>query len=214
MDDIKYLRKDESGKKYNRLSVIRSAGKSADRKVLWLCKCDCGQLCSVEGNFLRSGRKIDCGCGESARRSGSQTTHGMSKTATYKSWCGMIERCENESNKRYSSYGGRGIRICDRWRQSFEFFVEDMGIRPDGLSLDRIDNNGDYEPSNCRWANARGQARNRRSNIWVEYQGDRLLISDWAKRLGIQRTTLEYRKKAGWTDKEIIETPLSAKRKP
>jgi len=120
----------------------------------------------------------------------------------------MIERCENPKNKKFPSYGGRGIRVCSRWRNSFEAFLEDMGGKPKGFSVDRIDNNGNYEPGNCRWADAKTQAKNRRSNVWIEYKGKRMIISDWADALGINRGTLEARKKAGWADQEIIERPV------
>lgn len=120
----------------------------------------------------------------------------------------IIQRCTNPNNPQYSSYGGRGITVCDRWRHSFENFLADMGPRPsDKHSIDRIDNDGNYEPGNCRWATQREQCRNKRSNRIIEFDGVRLPVVDWAERLGVPVEMLRGRIKQGWSDEAIIATP-------
>jgi hypothetical protein len=126
--------------------------------------------------------------------------HGKSKTAEYGIWVGMLNRCENPENESYGNYGGRGIRVCERWRGSFLAFLEDMGPRPSpGLSINRIDNDGDYEPGNCCWATSREQMRNTRSNALVEHDGETLCIAEWAERYGISPSLLRGRLMAGWS---------------
>lgn len=119
-------------------------------------------------------------------------THGLTNTKTHHIWTGMRQRCRDANTPAYQHYGGRGIKVCERWR-TFENFVADMGECPDGMELDRRDNDGDYEPSNCRWATKKMQARNRRTNNFIEHDGLRLCITDWAKKLGVSRQCLLWR---------------------
>lgn len=119
--------------------------------------------------------------------------HGMSKTPTYNSWSGMIQRCTNENSTSFEDYGKKGIIVCDRWLDDFRNFLQDMGERPEDTSLDRINGSGNYEPSNCRWADAHTQIINRTSTRWIEFNGEKLCIKDWARKLGISYVTLRNR---------------------
>ncbi len=199
----------QPGDRYGRFVVVEEV-----EPVLWRtkrirrakCKCDCGSVKTVRLGHLRSGSSTSCGCS----RDGKFTTleHGLYATATYISWRCMVRRCHESGSAGYRNYGGRGIKVCDRWRQSFSAFVKDMGERPDGCSLDRIDNSGDYEPGNCRWSTREIQHRNMRSNHWITVGDETLCLSDWARRLGTLPSTICLRLSAGWPEVDAVTKPV------
>lgn len=201
--------KDLTGHRIGRLVILKRV---ADRRrgwPRWLCQCDCGNTAEVESNNLRGDNTSSCGCLASERaKAGINRKHNRSGTPLYELWCKMRERCSNPNNPNYGSYGGRGIYVCDRW-QDFENFLADMGERPSPKhSIDRINNDGPYSPDNCRWVGSiREQRANCRDNRFVTYKGETLIVSEWARRVGIDVDTLLVRLNAGWSVEDAMTRP-------
>lgn len=147
--------------RFGRLLVVRE-GNRRGYKRYWVCMCDCGNETEVYQNSLKNGDTKSCGCYNKDKASARRTTHGMSTSKIYRVWAGMIKRCTNPNDSHYIDYGGRGIKVCDRWLDSFENFYEDMGERPEGFTLDRVNNDKNYSPENCRWVTKEEQVRNQR----------------------------------------------------
>lgn len=199
----------KAGTRFGRLVVIGELDKvftpNGTPNRMIECQCDCGVVGEYRLGSLRSGNTKSCGCFLRESASARATVHGLSKTTEFKAWGGMLDRCRNPNTKGYARYGGRGIRVCARWRQSFVAFLEDMGSRPSRRhSIDRIDNDGDYEPGNCRWATRKEQMRNTRANVMVEHEGETLCLVEWAERCGISPARLWRRLHAGWSVKAAL----------
>lgn len=181
---------DHSGKRYSKLTVIGRVKIEGARNAMWECICECGNKTIVaSANLGKSTGSCGCLAKESARAvlAGNTytRTHLMSHSKEYQSWGKMIQRCENPNNPKYRIYGARGITVCRRWRNSFEAFYADMGPQPYRHTIDRRDNDGNYEPSNCRWATKKEQGRNRRGNRIIEIDGQRMCLIEWCEKLGV-----------------------------
>lgn len=182
------------GSKFGMWTAVEAAELSG--KPSWLCRCECGVERVVRQDRLRSGRSKSCGCLKVRLHRVLKTTHGMNRSPTHYSWLNMISRCRVESFPDFHNYGGRGITVCDRWQapDGFVAFLADMGERPAGTTLDRFpDNDGNYEPGNCRWATKKEQSRNKRASKYITYAGETLPLVEWAKRTGIPRSRLHMR---------------------
>jgi hypothetical protein len=210
MNSTKLHRRDlVPGAQVGSLTVVE-APKPAERRATF--RCACGTVRSALVSNVLSGRTRSCGC-VSGRKGENLRKHGRARTPEYVAWCNAKARCHRPSHPRFAEWGGRGIAMCDRWRGSFEAFLADMGPRPGpGYSIDRIDNDRGYEPGNCRWASAKEQSTNRPSWVHgIEFNGERLTLTDWAARIGITRKSLESRLNAGWSIEKALTTPKGAK---
>lgn len=184
-----------SGQRFGRL-VVEAWVPGAGRDGAWLCRCDCGGAHLASSNHLNSGRVLSCGC--------LRPRHGGKGTRAYGVWLSMKRRCTEPTDISWPYYGARGITVCERWK-SFPEFLADMGTPPAGLTIERIDNNGNYEPGNCRWATRKEQARNTRRSIMVTFEGRTQSLPAWAEELGISYWKLHTRyKKLGWTPERMF----------
>lgn len=209
---------DRVGHRYGRLLVVEPAESAVEpsgrNRARWLCQCDCGNVKIIRGTDLQSGRTVSCGCYLHEVLIETKTTHGEgarnTRTPEYRVWAGMIRRCTCENDKFFDCYGARGIAVCDRWRTSYENFLSDMGRRPSRRhSLDRIDNDGDYEPTNCRWATPKQQCRNQRRTIFIEVDGEKVSLQDACERFGQPVPRVKTRIfKLGWD----VRRALTARR--
>lgn len=196
------------GQIFGRLTIIEPEIKEKGKRQRFLCQCSCGNQKIILGRHLKSGHTISCGCFRKETTGNRVFKHGDSNTSTYNAWARMKNRCTNKNSQDYKYYGERGISVCERWND-YSLFVEDMGHRPDGLELDRIDNNKNYCKENCRWANRTQQMRNQKRSVMVEYNGESLNMSDLADRLGINRYTFKSRIcYLGWSVEDAISKPI------
>lgn len=207
---------DLTGQRFGRLTVIERAenGRCGGKAVTkWLCRCECGTEKIIEGHSLKRGRTKSCGCLNDEKREknlkpDAGKTHGMSGTRLYKCWRGMLDRCYG-NDAEHDSYKRRGISVCDEWRNGFEAFCEwaMMNGYDDSLTLDRIDNNGNYEPSNCRWATVEQQMNNMSTNHRVTCRGETYTIAEWSKISGINASTIWIRLEKGVDAETAIFSP-------
>lgn len=193
-------RKELKGQRFGKLLVIEEDGRIGSN-VAWICKCDCGNVTRVRANSLLTGNTTSCGCG----RIEAITKHNMTNTKLFNVWRTMKERCNNKSYRQYKDYGGRGISLCDEWEE-FKPFMKwslENGYK-EGLSIDRIDNDGNYCPENCRWTTVRVQSRNRRANRILEYGGEKHCVAEWSEILGVRANTIFWRLSQGWSTEEAL----------
>lgn len=205
------------GKKFHRLLVVADAQKRGDGKKWFVCKCDCGNTKEVAGTCLRTGNTKSCGCYNNELRSknGRQNathgeTRGEKRSTEYKLWHTMIQRCEYPKHRSYKNYGAKGISVCERWRSSFENFLQDIGRKPSPkYTIERKDSAGNYGPGNCRWATYSEQARNRSTNKVIKIDGASKCISEWLEisKSGVSKELCHWRMKNGWGAKKAIFTP-------
>ncbi len=200
-------RMDLTGQRFGRLVVIKSAPNMGVENA-YHCRCDCGSLKVFRRSNIKSGHTKSCGC------LGKEThfKHGACRTRTYNSWMSAKRRCDYPEATGYRNYGGRGITMCDRWYNSYQAFLSDMGERPKEHSIDRIDPNGNYEPDNCRWASRKTQNNNTSRSHILEFQGRKQTISQWAKEYGLVPNSLSKRLQLGWTVERALTQPLRRSR--
>lgn len=198
------------GCRFGRLVVIKRSTNRGGR-VMWFCACDCGKEKSIKSSSLLEGRTKSCGCRIVEAAIARVLVDNMSRSPEKQAWYKMLRRCHDPEHFGYLNYGARGITVCQRWRDSFLTFYEDMGPRPSAKhSIDRIDNNKGYEPENCRWATASQQNGNQRRSIIIEFQGRKQCLAHWAKEYGITAPLLYYRVKAGWDLQTALTKPIVA----
>jgi hypothetical protein len=192
-----------------RLYVLGRNGNDATGKAVWKCLCECGRIVRAAGGDLRR-RQQSCGCVRVEKLLSRTRTHGECRSPEYRSWRAMLSRCNRPSCSKYKYYGGRGIKVCERWG-SFSRFMEDMGPRPAGASIDRVDPNGDYTPVNCRWADHHQQQNNRRNNVLLEWRGSVKTLAEWERATGIKQNTIRARVINGWSVERALTEATRAK---
>lgn len=200
-----YRFQDLTGQRFFDLYVLGYVGKDKHRTSHWFCRCDCGRYTIATGTHLKKGSHRRC------RHHGTgNLKHGESGSVEHSLWRAIIDRCHNKRNKAFKHYGGRGIRICDEWRESFSAFLAAVGRRPSPKhTLERINNDGNYEPGNVKWATMLEQAQNRRNVMRITYKGKTKTLTGWARAKGLTASALEYRLKVrGCSIEEALETPL------
>ena len=207
--------KDLTGQRFGRLVATTQTGKNKWGNPMWLCKCDCGEERIVNCHNLLRGHSKSCGCLQREATSKANSTHGMRSTRLYRTWAHMRDRCYNPKDKRYDQYGGRGIKVCEEWCNSFQAFYEwamENGYSDD-LTIDRIDVNGNYEPSNCRWETLKAQANNRSNNRLICIDGESLTLSQWLVKKNMKKETFYERLRRGWSEEKALLTPVGGEAK-
>lgn len=201
-----------AGQRFGRLTAIELvAGRG---RPYWMCRCDCGNTKTVSTSKLRSGNTSSCGCYRTETTRRRSFKHGRYRSDLHGIWSHMKRRCHNPRDDAYHNYGGRGIAVCERWRNSFSDWLADVGERPSPLhTIERIDNNGNYEPGNVRWAPRAEQNSNTRKCVMLSLNGKRQSISAWERELAFKAGTIKARILAGWPHEVALTTPLKYKRR-
>lgn len=193
------------GRKHGRLTIQSFSHKDIHGKRMWNCLCECGKTVVLPHALFA--KKITCGCADEKRSGVRYKTHGMSHSSEWSIWHGIRKRCLCPTDRAYPRYGGRGIDLCKEWTDSFESFYKDMGQRPVGKTLDRIDNNKGYSKENCRWVDWKTQSRNKRTNHLLTVDGITQCITEWSEQTGIRKDTLRRRIVVyGWTPEQAVKT--------
>lgn len=197
-----------AGQRFGHFIAIKEAGRNKWGAIMWLFRCDCGVEKIIDAARVAKGLVSHCTCLTT------KGTHNKSKTKEYNSWCSIIARCENPNSQEFHRYGGRGIKICDSWRLSFETFLSDMGNAPSPRhSIDRINNNLGYFKENCRWATMKEQCRNRRTNNIIDINGEKKCLLEWCESFGISIHTFKSRRRRGVTMDKIFMPPRKMSKK-
>lgn len=207
--------RDLSGNRYGRLTVVCQAERSKSGQIRWRCRCDCGKEVAVATSNLTSGHTKSCGCFRDESRIKVHTKHGLRHTRIYSVWGKIKGRCYNKNTPCYDRYGGRGIKMCDEWRDNPEAFAKwayengfDENAEYGECTLERINNDGDYEPGNCKWASMREQSNNRRSNRVIEHNGEKHTLAEWTRILGVSNSKLIWHLNKGRTIQDVIDNYL------
>lgn len=192
---------DLTGCRFGMLLALKEVGNQLNA-VMWECKCDCGKITRITTGNLRQGRSTSCGCNKSKSISLNRARHGETRggvlTAEFRAWSGMKDRCENPSAEKYPRYGGRGIKVCEKW-QKYENFLSDMGRKPTPKhSIERVDNDKGYDPDNCIWATAEVQANNKSTTRILVFEGRSQSLTQWAREFGIKRSAMRRLVRNGW----------------
>jgi len=206
---------DRTGERFGRLVITRFIRVDKNWNYIWECKCDCGNIINVRYNNLLNGSTKSCGCLKRERTIERSIKHGLSGgqgnyTRLYRIWLNMRRRCNNRRDQDYPYYGGRGIKVCKEWDNYAAF--HDWAMKngyADHLTLERINNNGDYCPENCRWATRKEQARNTRQNHFITFNGKTMTIAEWAEYLGVSSTVLRTRLYRGWSIERALTRPVN-----
>ena len=205
---------DLRGQRFGRLLVIGATSRNG--RGYSVCRCDCGKHFTTRNDGLKSGETVSCGCynKDRAARGDNRRTHGQAGKPLYRTWQNMKNRCYNKNVRQYKDYGGRGITVCDEWRNSysaFEAWARGNGYE-DGLTIDRIDNDGNYCPENCRWVTRDEQQINKRYNHTAEINGVRRTLTEWARVYGLKESVVNWRVNNGWDVVQALTTPVGQKR--
>ncbi len=194
-----------AGRRYSSVTALCRVGTCSSRDAKWRFSCDCGQQFETSGYAVRSGRVTSCPKCSLKRSAIATTKHGKTNSPEFRTWTDIQTRCHNERSASHADYGGRGIVVCGRWRASFEDFLADMGPRPTPQhSIERIENDGNYEPGNCRWATRKEQANNKRNNLRIEIDGETKTLAQWADELGVSYSAMWFRYQQGARGKALL----------
>jgi hypothetical protein len=212
---------DISNKKFGKLLAVKRCTNMSG-KTAWECKCDCGNITFVTTSNLTCNRIRSCGCLKIKQLLERSTTHNQRHTVLYSVWRGLRQRCNNPKHASYHNYGGRGITVCEEWDKSFQAFydwsyangysTENQKDEKLKLTIDRIDNNGNYEPSNCRWVDRKTQTRNMRTTRFITFNGQNKSVSEWCEIYGIKLQTFNTRIRNGWSIEEALTKPIGSKK--